>query len=203
MNREFFFNAMRPMFPNKRFDAGQVAGLDDILDVLERRDDLRLEYKAYMLATAFHETAFTMQPVRETRAASDAAAIAILDRAFARGQLTWVKTPYWRPDAERKSWLGRGLVQLTHKANYAKMAPIVGADLVGNPGLAMDMDVAIAIMIEGMLRGSFTGKKLGDYLGSGNQNWAGARRIINPDNLGPKIGNYGRAFLAALKGAVA
>ena len=200
MNRKIFFDTVKSIFPNRRFDAGQVSGLDDILDVFETRPEVILEHKAYMLATAFHETAFTMQPVRETKASSDAAAIAILERAFARGQLPWVKTPYWRLDSEGKSWLGRGLVQLTHKANYEKMAPLVDADLVGNPNLAMDMDVAIKIMIEGMLRGSFTGKKLSDYLGNGKGGWTSARRIINPDNLGAKIGNYGRVFYTALKG---
>ena len=85
--------------------------LEAILDAWEARpggrDPRRL---AYMLATAFHETAATMQPVRETLAESDASAAARLEHAWRAGRLGAVATPYWRADAEGKYWFGRGLV---------------------------------------------------------------------------------------------
>jgi predicted chitinase len=160
---------------------------------------------AYMLATAFHETARTMQPIIETRQPDEATnpsvdkAIARLESSWAKGRMPWVKSAYWRKDAQGKSWLGRGLVQLTHKANYERMGPIVGADLVGDPDLAMRDDVAVKIMFEGMARGLFTGKKLGDYFTAKLEDWAGARKIINGTDQAEKIAGYGRLFLKALQ----
>lgn len=93
---------------------------------------------AYGLATASHETSATMQPVRETLPASDAAAIGTTRQGGFAGGLGSVKTPSWRPDTEGRSWLGRGLVQRTHKRNYEAMSKVTGIDLVGDPSRAME-----------------------------------------------------------------
>lgn len=209
MNRRFFFDTVRPIFPDKRLTISQVNGINAILDAFEA-DPSPLDQQAYMLATAFHETAYTMQPVRETRAATDKEAIAILDRAWANGRLPWVKSPYWRLDKDGKSWLGRGLVQITHKFNYEKLSPIVGVDLVRNPSAALEMPVALKIMIEGMRRGIFTGKALKDYFDGVDEGDAEdyremmlARRIINGTDRAADIARHGLTFEKALKGGVA
>lgn len=155
---------------------------------------------AYVLATAFHETAATMQPVRETLAATDDEAILRLDHAFAAGRLASVKTPYWRRDADGRTWLGRGLVQLTHKANYAKMSEVTGIDLLADPARAMELPVAVKILLDGMLAGSFTGRRLSDHFSPGRADWTGARRIINGTDRAALVGAHGRAFYAALGG---
>ncbi|WP_245422817.1 glycoside hydrolase family 19 protein [Neorhizobium huautlense] len=92
---------------------------------------------AYVLATAFHETF--------------------------RRPASRVKTPYWRPEADGRSWLGRGLVQLTHRRNYEATSEVTGIDLVADPPRAMDMDVVATILIEGMRLGSFTGRRPDHY----------------------------------------
>ncbi|MGX5665607.1 hypothetical protein ACWKW9_06485 [Rhizobium daejeonense] len=199
INRGFFYDRVRMSLFNGRIQPPQMQGMEAIIDHWEAtspgNDD---RWLAYMLATAFHETARTMQPVRETLAATDAKAIAILDRAFARGQLPWVSNPYWRPDAQGKSWLGRGLVQLTHKTNYAKMSPLVGADLVADPAKAMQMDVAVRIMFIGMEKGSFTGARLDQFFNPGREDWVNARKIINRLDRALQIADYGRAFYGAI-----
>ncbi|PZU86594.1 MAG: hypothetical protein DI528_08960 [Shinella sp.] len=199
INRAFFYDRARMSLFNGRIQSPQMQGMEAILDHWEATspgsDD---RWLAYMLATAFHETARTMQPVRETLAVTDAKAIAILDRAFARGQLPWVSNPYWRLDAQGKSWLGRGLVQLTHKTNYAKMSPLVGIDLVADPAQAMRMDVAIRIMFIGMEKGSFTGAWLDQFFNPSREDWLNARKIINRLDRALQIADYGRAFYAAL-----
>ncbi|CAN7227539.1 hypothetical protein [Neorhizobium tomejilense] len=199
-NRHAFFDLVRTKLFKGRLVTGQVKGLTAILDAWRERDGQdEAQPLSYVLATAFHETAATMQPVRETLAASDRSAITRLDEAFAAGRLGSVKTPYWRPDAEGKSWLGRGLVQLTHRRNYEAMSAVTGIDLVADPGRAMEMPVSVAILIEGMRRGSFTGRKLGDYFGQGRADWVGARKIINGNDRADLVARHARVFAEALQ----
>lgn len=199
IDRAFFFTSVRSSLFDGRLRAAQVEGLSAILDKWEtklpRGDD---RWLAYMLATAHHETGRTMQPVRETFAASDAEAIARLDRAFANGVLRSVRTPYWRKDADGKSWLGRGFVQITHKANYAKLGAAIGIDLVADPARAMELDTANAIMFTGMIKGLFTGRKLADFFSPSREDWRSARKIINALDRADLVADYARAYHQAL-----
>ncbi|MGQ3290811.1 MAG: glycoside hydrolase family 19 protein, partial [Shinella sp.] len=153
---------------------------------------------AYMLGTAHHETGRTMQAVRETFASTDDKAIAILDRAFNAGRLPWVSTPYWHKDSRGRSWLGRGLVQLTHKSNYEKMSTELGIDLVADPTLAMDLQTAVKIMLKGMRKGSFTGKKLGDFFSPTKEEWRNARKIINGLERADLVASYAKSYYGAI-----
>lgn len=200
MNRATFFAALR------RRDSGVFgtsltqAQVDGIETILAACAGLRLPFVAYILGTAYHETAYTMQPVRETLAATDEQAIARLERAWKAGRLKWVKTPYWRRDADGKTWLGRGYVQLTHKANYETAGRKLGVDLVTNPDTAMQPTVAALILVRGSMEGWFTGKKLADYAAGDGFDYVNARRVINGDvkGNGAKIAAESKAFEAAL-----
>ncbi len=197
-----FFASVRMSIFGGRLRPAQVAGTKTILAGFDQalpQGDPR--WLAYMLATAFHETAATMQPVRETLATSDAQAIERLDRAFAAGRLPMVRKSYWRPDAQGKSWLGRGFVQLTHRRNYEAMSALTGIDLLEKPERAMEADVATAILIRGMAAGSFTGRRLADYFNLKNADWTGARAIINGTDRARLVADYGRAFHGALLAA--
>lgn len=197
--RSGFYTEVRKTRFNGRLRRTEVAGMNAILEAWRRGENPGADMGlAYVLATAFHETAATMQPVRETLAASDAEAVTRLDRAFAAGRLPSVKTPYWRPDGEGRSWLGRGFVQLTHRRNYETMALLTGVDLVAEPGRAMESGVAVEILIGGMRAGSFTGRRLDDYFGKAGADWAGARKIINGTDRAELVAGYGRAFARAL-----
>ena len=198
-DRKKFYDAVKKNFAVS-LKQDQVDGFEILLAEGEKRN-VNTEWIAYILATAWHETARTMQPVRETLASSDASAIARLDKAFAAGRLGSVKTPYWRD-----GWFGRGYVQLTWKTNYANMGKWLGVDLVGNPSLAMDPKIAAAITYEGMLRGMFTAKKLADYLdgvdSSDEKDFAeykAARRIINGTDKAADIAKYAVKFEGALR----
>jgi hypothetical protein len=199
--RKTFFDAVRVSLFDGVLKNHQVTGLMAILDrggVAAEIDD---RWLAYMLATAHHETGRTMQPVRETFAKSDARAIALLDSAFDNGRLPSVSVPYWRRDAEGKSWLGRGLVQLTHRVNYEKMALATGIDLVSRPERAMEMAVAVDILFIGMQTGAFTGRRLEQYFSENKEDWTGARRIINGRDREELVAGYGRRYLAAIRQA--
>ncbi len=194
MNRPAFYDAIRPMFGG-RLSAGQVSGLEVLLTGTE---GLPLSHRAYCLATAFWETAQTMQPVRETLASSDGEAVRRLEAAWKKGQLAWVKTPYWRPDAEGKSWFGRGYVQLTHRENYARLGQRIGVDLVADPSAALSPFLAAKIIVVGMVEGLFSGKKLADYLPG---DYVGARHIVNGTDQAQAIAGFARKFEAALVAA--
>jgi predicted chitinase len=200
IDRAAFFAEIRLDPFGGRLAKRQVEGLSAILDRWQARvGDGDRRQLAYVLATAFHETAATMQPVRETQAKTDAEAIRRLESAFAAGRLARVKTPYWRPDPDGRSWLGRGLVQLTHRRNYDAMSAVVGCDLVAEPALAMRMDVSVAILIEGMRRGSFTGRRLDEFFADAVEDWQGARRIINGTDRAGLVADHAKAFARALR----
>ncbi|WP_028745992.1 glycoside hydrolase family 19 protein [Rhizobium mesoamericanum] len=200
IDRPFFFDAVRDALFKGALNQPQVEGMTAILDFWETRmPDADLRWLAYIMATVYHETAYTMQPVRETLATTDARAIEILENAYASGKLSWVKTPYWRPDEDGKCWLGRGLVQLTHKRNYEAMSRLTGIDLVAEPDRAMEMDAAVSILIEGMVQGSFANHKLADHLNETTDDWINARRIVNGTDRAEKLAGYGKTFLAAIR----
>ncbi|UNK39402.1 hypothetical protein MNR02_06755 [Shinella sp. H4-D48] len=203
MNRSAFFASARQRASGvfgTSISLSQVEGTEAILDEGERRGIL-LEQLAYVLATAYHESAHTMQAVRETLAKTDAGAIAALEKAWKAGKLTWVKTPYWRRDAEGKSWFGRGLVQITHKENYQRLGLLIGVDLVKDPSKALELSTAVNILFVGMELGSFTNKSLSDYISDGRADYEGARRIVNGTDKAALIAGYAKAFERALVAA--
>ena len=158
-----------------------------------RKHDLLHNQIAYVLATAYHETAHTMKPVRETLAATDAQAIARLDRAFAAGQLKWVRSPYWRD-----GFFGRGYVQLTHFFNYMRAGRELGVPLWNEPERALEPELSAEITVRGMKEGWFTGKKLADYITASKTDYVGARYIVNGKDRAHDIAKLARQYEAAL-----
>jgi len=123
-----------------------------------RQGVIKPEAIQYVLATVQHETNDTFNPVREA---------------------------YWRSEVWRKRnlkyypYYGRGYVQLTHKSNYDKFSKILGIDLVKNPNLALEPDIATFILLYGMKKGTFTGLRLKDFFNASGSNFIEARRIVN------------------------
>ena len=187
MNRAVFFDAIRPMFGGLSTD--QVRGLEILLAAV---DGLPVRHQAYVLATAYHETAATMQPVRETLAKTDAEAARRLERAWKAGKLSWVKTPYWRAD-NGKYWIGRGYVQLTHKANYERAGKRMGIDLVADPSAAMSPMLAARIIVQGMSEGWFTGVKMSDCA-----TYRDMRKVVNGMDKADLIAGHAAKFETAL-----
>ncbi len=148
---------------------------------------------AYVLATAHHETAGTMKPVRETLANSDAKAKELLTKAWKAGKMKWVTRDYWSG-----GFFGRGYVQLTHEENYRKAGQKLGIDLVGNPSKALEPAIAAEILVLGMRDGWFTGKKLSDYITLTRSDYTWARRIVNGTDRADLIAGYAKAFNALL-----
>jgi predicted chitinase len=129
-----------------------------------------------------------MQPVRETRATTDAKAKERLTKAWKSGKLPRVKSDYWSG-----GWFGRGFVQLTHRENYVKAGKKLGVDLVSDPSKAMIPEVSALILVRGMQEGWFTGMKLADAA-----DFREARRVVNGTDCASQIAQYADAFLSAL-----
>lgn len=199
INRDFFFDQTRKSLFNGSLRQSQLDGIIAILDKWEAespKDDDR--WLAYMLGTTHHETGRTMQPVRETFAATDDDAIKRLEKAWLAGKLPWVKTPYWRRDAEGKSWLGRGFVQLTHRTNYQRLGAAIHVDLITDPDRAMDLDTAVSVLFVGMRNGLFTSAKLADFFNMSKETWVQARKIINGLESANRVESYAKTYYSAI-----
>lgn len=196
INRTTFFAYARNAPFGGRLSTAQVQGTEALLYACETNGVTDLRWVAYILATAFRETGATMQPVREAFGKTDTDTIARLDRAWATGKLKQVKVPYWRD-----GWFGRGFVQITHQSNYANMGSRLGLDLIGNPGLMLELAPAARACVIGMVQGVFTNRRLADYFNATSDDPVGARRIVNGTDKATLIATYYKAFLDALKAA--
>jgi len=191
MDRAKFFAALR-----KR-DSGifgtslsqkQVDGIEAILAEAERRKT-PLVWLAYMLATSYHETAHTMQPIVEYGGRK------YFDK-YDTGKLAARLGNTPQADGDGFKYRGRGFVQITGKSNYADWSRRSGVDLLSNPDRVLELPLAIRIMFEGMEKGTFTGKSLHDY-----KDYTAMRRVINGQDDAELIAKYARTFEAALRGA--
>lgn len=180
MDRAKFYAALRKRGSGvfgTSLSRGQVEGIEADLNEAEKRRT-PLKWLSYMLATDYHETAHTMQPIAEY--------------GKGRGKKYGVKGKYGQAP------YGRGKVQLTWDYNYEKAdleLRLRGA-LLQNFDLAMRMDIAVQIMFQGMEKGWFTGKKLSDYT-----DYLPMRRIINGTDKANLIAGYAVAFERALREA--
>jgi putative chitinase len=175
MNRETFFAAIRLAPFAGSLSQSQVDGVNAILAEWDKRGLTDVRWLAYMLATTFHETARTMQPIRE----------------HGRGRGMRYGTTYY----------GRGFVQLTWEENYRKAAAAVGVDLIADPDRALELPIAATIMFDGMTKGWFTGSKLADFIAGKTCDYVQARRIVNGTDKAVTIAGYAVNFQRALDAA--
>ena len=194
MNRQAFFDSCRAGILGPTLEQDEVSGCEAVLDAMA---GLPLSWCAYALATAYHETAHTMQPIREF--GGPKYLTRMYDITGARPSLARQMGNTAPGDGVR--FCGRGYVQLTWKANYAKAGGKLGVDLVAHPEQAMNPGIAAQIMRAGMVEGWFTEKALKDYLpgrtGSLAQ-YQQARRIINGTDKAALIAGYAMQFEGAL-----
>ena len=178
-----FFNLIRAAL-FRPMTQGQVDGCNALLDASAALDKT---WRAYLLATAYLETDHTMQPIHEY---GGPAYFAKYDAGTKLGKMLGNTQP-----GDGARFAGRGYVQLTGRANYAKAGAKIGVNLIDYPDKAMMPDLAARIAILGMTEGWFTGKKFADYLPG---DYVGARRIINGQDRAQLIAGYANTFELAL-----
>jgi putative chitinase len=193
IDREHFFATVRAGLFHGTMSQSQVDGCNIILDAFKARQ-VPEHFQAYPLATAFHETAFTMQPIDEL------GGYAYFEKNYG---------PTGRNPKRAKAmgnihvgdgakYHGRGFVQNTWHVNYKRATDELGFDFVNHPDLAKEPRHAADIMILGMTEGWFTGRKLGDYFSATFGRPVPARAIINGADKAAKIAGYYRVFKDAL-----
>lgn len=182
---EKFYDLLRPGLLGPTLSQNEVDGCNAILGAMAGTPRA---YCAYALATAFHETNATMQPVREA---------------------------YWLSDTWRKNnlryypWYGRGYVQLTWEENYkhADKALGLGGALTQDLDKALEPDIAARIMRRGMEEGWFAGDSRGRHTlarhlpeqdDASEAEFIAARRIINGTDKNKLIARHALQFQAAL-----
>lgn len=190
-----FFDDMRAGILGPVLSATEVDGCNAILAAMEGAP---LAWAAYALATAYHETASTMQPIKEM--GGPIYFTRMYDVSGARQALAVKMGNTCVGDGIK--YCGRGYVQLTWKSNYRKAGEEIGVDLVAYPDKALEPKNAAKIMRQGMEHGWFTGKKFSDYLPAegpaANGKYALARYIINGSDKAMQIAGHAKKFEAAL-----
>lgn len=133
---------------------------------------------AYILATAYWETARTMKPVVEA---------------------------FWKNEAWRKRnlrywpWHGRGFVQLTWERNYRLASKKIGVDFIKKPDAVMEPENSAKILVVGSMEGWFTGRSIPNYITLSKSNFKSARRVINGTDKAQAIANIAKAYDEELK----
>lgn len=135
---------------------------------------------AYVLATIHHETAETYEPVEEG--------------FYVKNSKEYQKSLSYYP------YYGRGYVQLTHDYHYERYGKILDIDLLSSPQLMLNSGYSLFTTIHGMATGTFTGKRLGDYVNRDQVDYENARRVVNgKDKQGTVVKLADDWFLELLK----
>jgi putative chitinase len=180
INRKYYFDSVRGSLFSGHMNQDQVDGQNALLDWNEQLawDD---RWLAYLMATTYHETALTMQPIAE----------------YGKGK----GKPYGVPDGPyNQIYYGRGFVQLTWYDNYVKQDAKLGFNgaLVRDADRALDLVAATKIIFGGMADGDFTGVGLPKYINDSQTDFYNARKIVNGLDQASTIQGYAVKFLNAI-----
>jgi hypothetical protein len=180
-DRKTFFDAFREKF-DPTIEQGQVDGIEFLLARFEEDKTWKdPRHIAYALATIFHETAGTMQPITEYGPRS------YFNKYDGRKDLGNTKP------GDGYRFRGRGYVQITGRKNYTTYG------IENTPEKALKPDTAFFILTSGMHRGLFTGKKLSDYIKGSTTDYRNARKIINGLDKAGMIATYAENFEKMLR----
>ena len=222
MNRKAFYDALRKRNSGlfgTRMSQKQVDGMNAVLNEALRRGII-LNRLAYALATIYHETGAKMQPVAENLNYS----VSGLLKTFGRHRISEADARRYGRSGSRKAdqvaiantiyggawgaknlgntqpgdgWRFRamGLVGRTGRANFAKVG------MAHDPEAMLNLATSVRVDLEAMETGTFTGKKLSDFISIKAFDFVGARKVINGTDKATLIAGYAVAFRTALVAA--
>jgi putative chitinase len=197
INHATFFNEYRKAFGKVKQDT--VTGIELLGRQMEADKEITdLRWAAYMLATVKHECADKWKPITEFG-----------NRSYFDKYETG--TPIGKRlgntvKGDGYKYRGRGYVQITGRANYDKLSKALNLpqdqNLIDYPDNALIPAVAYGIMSYGMRHGTFTGKKLQDYISGTPCDYKNARRIINGLDQWERIKGYAEKFEHILNASI-
>lgn len=184
-NQETLIAAFRHKFREVHgiltFEKGRTLNTNFLKLISTIEDDLEwdsIPQISYLLATAYHETAHDFEPRDE----------------FGRGKGRLYGQHVQLTANTVAAYYGRGLVQLTWLANYARASLLCNVDFVTQPQRVKEFPYCYWIMADGMRKGWFTGKPLVEYINATKTDFINARRVINGTDKADLIAGYARTF---------
>lgn len=190
-NRDVFFTKTRENFGALNQD--QVDGFNILLDYIDyinwhpvdAEREFFMWWNSYLLATVWHETATTIQPIEEYG-----------DDAYLRGK------PYY-------PYYGRGFVQLTWDYNYRRSDETIqlqnlisnatlekyggAVNQLNHPNQALDSEIAACNLFHGTHQGWY-GSRLWTHLNNETKDYVGARYCVNVQDDAKLIAGYAESF---------
>ncbi len=186
MDRKVFYNSIRP---HVNLTTQNVQGMEKLLDYALMRY-ITIQWLAYIIATAWWESAQTMHPVKEAY---------------------WLSEDWRRKNLRYYPWYGRGLVQTTWERNYQAIAVAMGLPanfFTKDPNMLLLFEYALPALFVGMEKGIYTGKDVGDYIDDKDESddldyieYRNARRVVNAMDKSDAIAKLALVFEQALKAA--
>lgn len=180
IDRKRFFEKIQPTLFKNGFSQAQTDSIEAILDECEKQGVTDKRQIAYIFATPYHECYNPHHP--ETR----------LTPIKEYGSEQYLQSKNYYP------YIGRGFSGLTWKSNYEREGERLGIPLVEHPDMILDINLAANSHVYCMRKGTYTGRKLSDYINGELCNFLGARKIINGIDQAEKIAGYARLFLSGL-----
>jgi|SRR6478609_10148073 len=186
LDREYFYKhspyTLQP-FQKQGFEA-----MFNRWDKLGLKD---LRYLAYILATSWHETGTTMQPIEEIGKGKH--------KPYGL-KIKYSGKRYITPD---KIYYGRGHTQNTWYEIYEMLSDEAKRegyswDFLNNPDLLLQMEPSIWATFYCMINGKYTGRRLSHYFNT-TTDWLNARKIINGLDKHIKIADYAKKFHSILR----
>lgn len=209
INKKLFYSEYRKIFGNIENPA-TVGSIDAILDAFETANisTRPIEKLAYALATVRHEVGPKMIPIVENMNYSAKRMMQVWPSRFPT--LASAKPYANNPEAlgnkvyggrlgngmfDGYKFRGRGIgAQITGYISYKKYGDLLGADMVSNPDLAMDLVIGAKILLLGFTDHPFTGYKISNSINSSKVDYVQARRTVNAD-----VGRVGKSIEADAK----
>ncbi|MER9436055.1 hypothetical protein [Mesorhizobium sp. M0618] len=192
MNMTRFFDRIRGSLYGGSLKQITVDNINKIVSYWAQAYSDNVEQQlAYILATVLAEVGRDMNPVRETFARSDEQArYRLRHKAYAQST-----PPYGH------AYYGRGYVQLTWIYNYQRQEDKLNIPLVKFPDMALATEIAVQILVGGMMDGDFngSGRGLEFYINRKRVDFVHARRTVNVLNRASEIAGYAEAFWDAIE----
>lgn len=173
----------------------QIDGFNAIIDEFNtlKISDKRLV--AYIMATSVFETSKKMLPKEET--GTDEYFRQMYDVSGERSAIAVRMGNTEIGDGIK--YKKRGIIQLLGKKAYQKFGDLIEEDLVNDPSLVLDLKISTRLLVEGMLKGWYTGVTLYNYITPSKTDYTNARRTVNGTDNAKRIALMAEQLELAIK----